>query len=160
MISVGPKVKRGLKVGDHVLVDSAFSERVFQRVSADSKDFVCPDKYIFAKVQNRKIIPFGRRVLFRRDISEQKKGEIIASVEAQPGTDQSLEGWIAGFGILPYPVKKKGKTNWKNASWHTDVGIGDRVRLAKWNENMVELNERDHFYLIVSEDDLLYSIHE
>jgi co-chaperonin GroES (HSP10) len=142
------------------LVDAAFSERVFQRVSADSKDFVCPDKYIFARVQNKKIIPFGRRVMIRRDISEQKQGEIVAVAEAQPGTDQSLFGTVVSLGILPHPTNKKGKKNWKNAVWHSNVGIGDRIRLAKWTEHMIELNEKDNFYLIVSEDDLLYSIHE
>lgn len=154
MIARGPEVKHGLNVGDTVFVDASFTERAFQKLP-DSNNFICPDNYVFGKKVGKLVIPFGRKILLLRDTGEQQHGNITSVVEAQPGSDQSLFGTVVALGILPR-IKQRTKKI-KPVIWRVNgIGIGDRVRIDKWNENMVELNVRDDYYLIVNEENLLY----
>lgn len=142
------------------MVDAMFTERKHSIVknendSDSNEDFICPDKYVFALLFNRKIIPLGKKILIRRDTSEQIEKGFVVGAEAQPSTDQSLSGTVEAIGILPRKLNKRKKpTRWKVDG----IGIGDQIMLDRWSENWVEVSMDGIYYLIVDEADLLYKL--
>jgi co-chaperonin GroES (HSP10) len=156
VIDAGPNVKHGIKKGAVVLVDSAFTERKYSKFPTDDPDseddFICDDRYVYGVYINRKIFPLGKRILIRRLNGAKMHGDIVAAAEAQESTDQSLEGVITQFGILPRTVNRRGKP----PRWQVDVGIGDHIMLHRWSEKWTEVGMDGIHYIIVEEKDLLY----
>lgn len=147
--SVGPKVTLPLKEGDIVFCSTNFGERKNLRVEGWNA-FFCKESQIFAMERKGKVYPFGPRYLIRRIMGDEvSRGGIICP---ETWRYQSLDGIVAGIGILGRNKKSRWKMNGPK--------LGDKIRLKSWGEHMIEIGIMNEYYLLVDESDLLFKYTE
>src|SRR6478609_3590714 len=90
VIAKGDGVTDLIKEGDVVLCQVGLGTRNSGQIEG-SRDFWCQENNIYAVIRNRKIFPFGRKILIRRDIQDEYHGTIVIPENRR---SQSLTGTI------------------------------------------------------------------
>jgi len=141
VLARGPKADPQIKEGATVLCEAAFGERKNMTIG-DTKAFWATDQNIYALLEKGKIIPYGRKVLIRRDVDDAMVGGIVIPENRR---FQSLYGTIERLGRTRLPFKTNG------------LKIGLRIRLTEWEAHyaQVELEDGGHG-VIVNEKDILF----
>jgi|SRR6478752_6288589 len=143
VIAAGEKVNPLIKPGDVVFCQVGLGSRNAGMFEG-TRDFLCRDSDVYAVIRNRKIFPFGRKVLIRRDIADEYHGSIVVPANRRY---QSLFGTVERLAISREPFKTIG------------IRPGMKIRLTEWMEHFVEVELEDGaFGLIVNEQDLLCEI--
>lgn len=141
VISAGNQVNPLIKAGDVVLCQVGVGTRNAGDFPG-TRDFWCKEDNIYAVFRARQIYPLGRKVLIRRDISDEYVGSIVIPENRR---FQSLYGTIERIAISRKPLRVSG------------LSVGMKIRLVEWHESMIEVTLEDGSYgLIVNDTDLLY----
>ena len=135
---VGNKVKIPIRQGHTVLCQNGFGNR--QHLKEGSL-FVAQEENIIGILTPNQIIPFGNKVLIKRDKKNLELDSGILIPEKRRG--QSLGGIIVGFGLSRNKVANGAE-------------IGDYVLLKEWEAHMTEVQLPDKSYgLIVRQSDII-----
>jgi co-chaperonin GroES (HSP10) len=157
VVSVGTRCHPSLRVGRTVFCQVGFGDRA--NTMQEDGSFLCSSNHIFGMLNGTKMVPLGFRILILRDTGKFVSSGGIHIPENR--RSQSLDGWVMAFGIPR-----------TNQNFKYGMAVGDRIRLAEWNENMVEVNvpmsmirnlpalpeipEGNNFGLIVDEKDCVF----
>lgn len=143
VIARGKDVNPLIKVGDVVFCQNGLGNRSAGHFEG-SKDFWADESNVYAVFRSGKILPFGRKVLIRRDISDEYHGSIVIPENRRY---QSLYGTIERIAISRKPMRVAGLT------------VGMKIRLTEWMPHYIELElENGGYGLLVNDSDLLCEI--
>jgi co-chaperonin GroES (HSP10) len=138
ILKVGSKVKIPIKSGDKVLCQSGIGSRMHLK---EGNVFLAREENIIGLISGQAIIPFGNKLLIKRD----KKGLELQSGILIPENKrgQSLGGTIVGFGVSRSKVANGAE-------------VGDYILLKEWEPHMIEVQLPDKSYgLIVNQSDVI-----
>jgi len=143
VIAKGDDVNPLIKEGDVVLCQVGLGSRNAGHIEG-TRDFWCKEENVYAIIRDRKIYPFGRKILIRRDIADEYHGTIVVPTNRRT---QSLYGTIERIAVSRQPLRISG------------VSQGMKIRLVEWMEHMIEVELEDGSYgLIVNDTDLLCAV--
>lgn len=143
VIARGKGVNPVINIGDVVFCQNGLGNRNAGHFE-NSRDFWAQEENVYAVLRNGKILPFGQKVLIRRDIKDEYVGSIVVPENRRT---QSLYGTIERIAVSRKPLRVSG------------LSVGMKIRLTEWMPHFIELELEDGEYgLIVNDNDLLCEI--
>lgn len=155
-----------LKTNDMLLINRLNNARknTFE-FNANEEVYLLPESEIIAVMRGDELKPLGDFVLIKRlNRDEMLLNSKIIIPEGIQSKDQTLEGVVVSFGLVPKPDQPEEFI--EDESFFGPLKLGDHIQIKSWETYLIELNYNGSYHLVVPRKDVVYikqdtdSIHE